>query len=372
MHGRTHWNSELDAGFPSETKGYAYIHHLQAGRICSGKRRGSQTTYSSRVWLSVPSQTEAHKEAQETFQKALMDFQVLKDEGEHSHRWLPSWAVSLCAPSQLQRWPSAPQRFDPVFLSQSLYPCFERQFGWDELLRCKLGFPWTLIPRSGMGLTLQDDLPMGQSNVVRIWEGLPKKVLRKLNVDEGSTLAFDTCGNRGLAFTGNVEGELSIWDLERRLRASKFDFTEPLLAVSVNRDHSSAVVGSASGVGLWDARSPAYNFSQSNILPLSSVSALKSRGNGLCITIDDSTLSVYDVRMLHGLPLTSVMLPKMQKSPAASEDGPEILEKFTRCAEDDAEYDDLSWEIGAVDLQNASTWVSRLNTYVQTVVALVW
>ncbi|KAI5070855.1 hypothetical protein GOP47_0015198 [Adiantum capillus-veneris] len=271
--------------------------------------------------------------------------------------WLPTWAHSLCAPSQL-KWPSMPHAGENVLPDLMASSCFEKQFGWDKVLDNKLGFPWRLP--SG---TVSEPY-IKSRNVVRMWKDLPQKLIRRLDLDESSTLALDTYFQEGLACTGDFAGKLSMWELDQRecLRDSAA-FAEPVLATTMNFEQCTTVVGSATSIGLWDQRSASLSNVNFTGMPSVPLYGLKSRGNGLCIASDDGIVSMYDLRKLCGGPILSGIAPKRQLNLATSDYDCTFWEKFAGVAEQEDEADcDFAMEVQEDGSNTCSSLMSRLTT----------
>lgn len=301
------------------------------------------------------------RENEATLNGCFKEEQLHTDEDVPS--WLPSWGYSLCDPSQITSSfasSSSHEEQDDSSPFQEL-PFFEKQFGWDRLLESKLGSSWSSLSCSGCAKE--------SSNVVKMWAGQKKKLLKTLGAD---ALALDMWVPKGLACTGNIEGEISLWELGRKAYSmASVSFAQPVVALSMNSEQGATVVGGGKGTGLWDQRTPhciPLRFGSAKSPENISLSALKSRGSGLCIANSDNTLSMYDLRKLHGEPLYSGPTPKRALVFPDSDDEDEfdLLEKVTCDFEDDIWDEDSAFSIGnGVELQMASSLLSRFASFLR-------
>ncbi|MCO5555459.1 hypothetical protein L7F22_009004 [Adiantum nelumboides] len=298
------------------------------------------------------------EENKDSCKRSSMEDQACADDG--APMWLPTWGWSLCAPSNF-KWTSN-RKYVPMSTGMSPLLSFEKQSGWDSLLDCKLGFPWSFP------LSTVSERSSKRNSVVRMWDDVPQNLVRKLDLDEASTLALDTCFQDARACTGDVAGKVSMWELERRACSkASATFGQPVLGLSMNLEQCTTVVGSSSSIRLWDHRSSSCStdFTSMGSAPFS---GLKSRGNELCVATDNGSMSMYDLRKLCNGPTVSAMVPRKQLDLSTSDFERTFWERFASVYEEDDEVEcDSPMEVQLVGPNKCSSLMSRLTTFVRAV-----
>ncbi|MCO5580824.1 hypothetical protein L7F22_034697 [Adiantum nelumboides] len=138
------------------------------------------------------------------------------------------------------------QKHSPSSLS-IVPPCFEAQFGWDELLETKLGLHWEL-----QNIVLSSR----RACVVKSWSIQERNLFDALHLERTSVVALNADIAGGLACIAQTNGGLSHWDLMSQSCLNRVSSdADSVSSIWWDAESRFTIAGSCKGFHLWDLRS---------------------------------------------------------------------------------------------------------------------
>ncbi|GLJ11164.1 hypothetical protein SUGI_0145080 [Cryptomeria japonica] len=229
--------------------------------------------------------------------------------------------------SNLDERRPVPALFRPLLESFSKMEEYSEYEG-EEMLNTNFKYAWEL-GKSKLRQWQQENLPsfavrgpynslFGREDVVKFWDNLKGRALRTFYVQQGFVSAMDSGWMSGIASLGNTsQGLLSLWDLDRATSVSRISGNRAEIQGLYMESSNTIITGGPDGTSgktalkLWDTRMgprPAAVNEPDLLVPRRIVDMKSDHLHKLYIRDDSKTVSIHELRMLGGGPISTLTL----------------------------------------------------------------